>query len=68
LLAKQGTGFERRTISNDRAAPQSARPGILAGSPGPHDNILKLRPPIVFSREPADFFLDVLDDVLGTTE
>ena len=43
-------------------------PGILIGSIGPHDNILKLRPPMVFSREHADFFLDVLDDVLGTTE
>ena len=42
--------------------------GILIGSIGPHDNILKLRPPIVFGREHADFFLGVLDDVLGTTE
>ncbi len=41
-------------------------PVILTGSIGPHDNILKLRPPMVFSREHADFFLDVLDDVLGT--
>ncbi len=43
-------------------------PGILIGSIGPHDNILKLRPPMVFGREHADFFLGVLDDVLGTTE
>ena len=42
--------------------------GILIGSIGPHDNILKLRPPMVFGREHADFFLGVLDDVLGTTE
>ncbi len=40
--------------------------GILIGSIGPHDNILKLRPPMVFGREHADFFLDVLDGVLGT--
>ena len=37
-------------------------PGILTG---PHDNILKLRPPMVFGREHADFFLGVLDDMLG---
>jgi 4-aminobutyrate aminotransferase-like enzyme len=42
--------------------------GVLGGSIGPHDNILKLRPPMVFSRDNADFFLSVLDDVLGTTE
>ena len=40
--------------------------GILTGSIGPHDNILKLRPAMVFSQENADFFLEVLDDVLGT--
>jgi len=40
--------------------------GILTGSIGPHDNILKLRPPMVFSRENADFFLGVFDDVLAT--
>ena len=42
--------------------------GILTGSIGPHDNILKLRPPMVFSQENADFFLGILDDVLGTTD
>jgi 4-aminobutyrate aminotransferase-like enzyme len=42
--------------------------GILTGSIGPHDNILKLRPPMVFSEEHADLFLEVLDDVLGTTD
>jgi 4-aminobutyrate aminotransferase-like enzyme len=42
--------------------------GVLTGSIGPHDNILKLRPPMVFSKENADFFLGILDDVLGTTD
>jgi 4-aminobutyrate aminotransferase-like enzyme len=42
--------------------------GILTGSIGPHDNILKLRPPMVFSQEHADFFLGILDDVLTSTE
>ena len=42
--------------------------GILSGSIGLHDNILKLRPPMVFSQENADFFLGVLDDVLGHKE
>lgn len=38
---------------------------VLAGSIGRQDNILKLRPPMVFSRENADYFLAILDDVLG---
>jgi len=40
--------------------------GVLSGAIGPHDNILKLRPPMVFSRDNADFFLGVHDDVLDT--
>jgi 4-aminobutyrate aminotransferase-like enzyme len=39
--------------------------GILTGSIGPHDNILKLRPPMVFSRENADYFLGIVDEVLA---
>ena len=38
--------------------------GILTGSIGPGDNILKLRPPMVFSKENADYFLGIVDDVL----
>jgi len=39
--------------------------GVLTGSIGPHDNILKLRPPMVFSRENADYFLGIVDEVLA---
>ena len=38
--------------------------GILTGSIGPGDNILKLRPPMVFSKDNADYFLGIVDDVL----
>ena len=65
------TDREARTPAKDLAATvvNALRSrGILIGSIGPHDNILKLRPPMVFGREHADFFLGVLDDVLGTTE
>jgi 4-aminobutyrate aminotransferase-like enzyme len=62
---------EARTPAKDLAATvvnAMRSSGILIGAIGPHDNILKLRPPMVFSREHADFFLDVLDDVLGHKE
>ena len=39
--------------------------GILTGTDGPHDNVLKLRPPLVFSERDADLFVATLDDVLA---
>ena len=38
-----------------------SRAGVLLGRDGPHDNVLKLRPPLVFSRENADFLLQQLN-------
>jgi 4-aminobutyrate aminotransferase-like enzyme/Ser/Thr protein kinase RdoA (MazF antagonist) len=38
--------------------------GILAGTDGPHHNVIKLRPPLVFSEADADLFLKTLDAVL----
>ncbi|HBL26115.1 MAG TPA: hypothetical protein DD490_04690 [Acidobacteria bacterium] len=39
--------------------------GILAGTDGPHHNVLKIRPPLILQENDADFFLEVLDEVLG---
>jgi 4-aminobutyrate aminotransferase-like enzyme/Ser/Thr protein kinase RdoA (MazF antagonist) len=38
--------------------------GILAGTDGPHHNVMKLRPPLVFSEADADFFVKTLDGIL----
>jgi 4-aminobutyrate aminotransferase-like enzyme/Ser/Thr protein kinase RdoA (MazF antagonist) len=38
--------------------------GILAGTDGPHDNVIKLRPPLMVSSQDIDLFLGILDDVL----
>jgi 4-aminobutyrate aminotransferase-like enzyme len=38
--------------------------GVLTGSIGPANNILKLRSPLVLSRDDADYFLGILADVL----
>lgn len=38
--------------------------GILAGTDGPHHNVIKIRPPLVFSVEDAALFVEVLDEVL----
>ena len=38
---------------------------VLAGRIGMANNVLKLRPPMVFSKENADYFVSILDDVLA---
>jgi 4-aminobutyrate aminotransferase-like enzyme/Ser/Thr protein kinase RdoA (MazF antagonist) len=39
--------------------------GILTGTDGPHHNVLKLRPPLIFSQADADLFITALDAVLS---
>jgi len=39
--------------------------GILAGTDGPHHNVIKLRPPLIFSQADADLFVVTLDAVLA---
>ncbi len=38
--------------------------GVLTGTDGPHHNVIKLRPPLVFSEADADLFIATLDSVL----
>ena len=40
--------------------------GILMGTEGPFDNVLKMRPPMIFSRANADHLLNVLEDSFAT--
>ena len=37
---------------------------ILLSTDGPLDNVLKIKPPVVFQRSHADQFLHALDDAL----
>jgi len=39
--------------------------GILLSIDGPLHNVIKIKPPLVFSRADADFLLEGLDSVLG---
>jgi len=38
--------------------------GVLLGTTGPHGNVLKIRPPLVFGRAHADLLLQVLEESL----
>jgi 4-aminobutyrate aminotransferase-like enzyme len=39
--------------------------GILTGTDGPHHNVLKLRPPLIFTKKDADLFSSTLHAVLA---
>jgi 4-aminobutyrate aminotransferase-like enzyme len=39
--------------------------GILTGSDGPHHNVLKLRPPLIFSEADANLFVAALGAILS---
>lgn len=41
---------------------------VLTGSTGADNNILKLRPPMVFSKQDTDHFLQIFDEVLTTSQ
>jgi len=38
--------------------------GILMSTDGPYNNVLKIKPPVVFSKDNSDFLLDSITDVL----
>jgi 4-aminobutyrate aminotransferase-like enzyme/Ser/Thr protein kinase RdoA (MazF antagonist) len=39
--------------------------GILAGTDGPHHNVIKLRPPLIFCEADADLFVTTLESILS---
>ncbi|MCZ2495358.1 aminotransferase class III-fold pyridoxal phosphate-dependent enzyme [Xylophilus sp. Kf1] len=41
------------------------RNGVLLSATGPHAHVLKIRPPLVFSRSNADYLITRLDEVLS---
>ena len=49
-----------------RVVNQMRQRGILMSNIGEHGNVLKLRPPLCFSRDNADLLISTLDDVLAS--
>ena len=39
--------------------------GVLIGTDGPYDNVVKMRPAMIFTRRDADLLCDVLDHALA---
>ncbi len=64
-LVRNRESREPATDETHTAVNLLRQQGILIGSTGQHDNILKVRPPMVFSKENADHLLQKLQLVLG---
>jgi 4-aminobutyrate aminotransferase-like enzyme/Ser/Thr protein kinase RdoA (MazF antagonist) len=57
---RQAATDQARTVSNEMR-----RHGVLIGLTGENDNVLKIRPPMVFDRANADLLCATLDGVLA---
>ena len=70
------SGKSERLLSRREPATEEARlavnllreRGVLINSTGVYDNILKIRPPLVFSKENADLLLQKLREVLNKVQ
>ncbi|HVN10579.1 MAG TPA: aminotransferase class III-fold pyridoxal phosphate-dependent enzyme, partial [Kineosporiaceae bacterium] len=64
-LVRDRRTLEPATIEARYVVERLRERGVLSGLDGPHDNVLKLRPPLVFGEADADRFVSTLEDVLG---
>lgn len=64
-LVRDQASREPATAETDRAVNLLRQHGVLIGSTGQYDNILKIRPPMVFSKDNADLLLQKLQSVLN---
>lgn len=63
-LVRDRETLEPATTEASRVVNRLRERGILAGTDGPHHNVIKLRPPLCFTREDAERVVAVLDETL----
>lgn len=69
----RGLFFGIEIVEDDQPAPECTKllvnmmreRGVLLSRIGRYDNVLKMRPPLVFSEDDADLLLSILGDALG---
>jgi len=49
----------------DRIVNAMREHGVLIGATGPQDNVLKIRPPLVFAEEHTDILIVALENVMA---
>jgi 4-aminobutyrate aminotransferase-like enzyme len=63
-LVRDRKTLEPATAEASRVVNRMRERGILAGTDGPHHNVIKLRPPLCFTKEDADRLVRVLEEVI----
>ena len=63
LVRNRGT-LEPATAEASRVVNRMRERGILAGTDGPYHNVIKLRPPLCFTKKDADRLVGVLEEVI----
>src|SRR5713226_888307 len=63
-LVKDRETREPATEAADSVVNRLRECGILAGTDGPYHNVIKLRPPLIFSEADADLFVATLESIL----
>ena len=66
-LVDDRTSKRPATARAGRVAERCRELGVLLGTDGPHDNVIKVRPAMVFSRADADLLMQVLERALEET-
>jgi len=64
-LVRDRTTLEPATHEAAYVVERLRERGVLTGTDGPFHNVIKLRPPLVFSEDDADLFVGRFDEVLA---
>ncbi len=67
-LVKDRASKEPATERAGRVVERCRELGVLMGTDGPYDNVIKLRPALIFSQANADHLMDVLTQAFADTE
>jgi 4-aminobutyrate aminotransferase-like enzyme len=64
-LVRDRATREPATAETDYVVQRLRDRGVLTGSDGPFENVLKLRPPLVLTDADAELFIETLDEILA---
>ena len=63
-LVRERAGKAPATAQASQIVNRMKDHGILLSTDGPYENVIKIKPPLVFDRRNADFVIAMLDKVL----
>ena len=63
-LVRDRKTIEPATTEAGQIVNQLRDQGILTGTDGPFDNVIKIKPPIIITKDDADMFARTLDRIL----